>query len=119
MIQALALEVEIADRECLVDQQQIRLEMRRQRKRKPGLHARAVGLDRHVDELVKLCERHDLIEQLARLTSRYAVQRGTKLDILASAQQLAERAPELDDPFGTSVDPDLSAVRLEQAEEQF
>ena len=47
------LEVGVADGEDLVEQQDVRIEVRRDRKAQPHVHARRVVLDRHVDEVLE------------------------------------------------------------------
>ena len=65
--EALPLECQIADGQHLVDDQNLRLQVRRDRKSQPHLHAAAVTLDRRVEEPLDLGERHDLVELLLDL----------------------------------------------------
>ena len=65
--EALLLELRVADGEHFVDDQDLRLEVRRDRERQPHVHAGGVALDRRVEELLDLGERDDLVELAADL----------------------------------------------------
>ena len=62
LAEALALERRVADREHLVDDQDLRLEVRGDGEREPQLHAARVALDGRVDEPLDLGELDDLVE---------------------------------------------------------
>ena len=62
LAEALLLKRDVADREHLVDEQDLRLEVRRHRERQPHLHAARVVLDRRVDEPLDFGEGDDLVE---------------------------------------------------------
>ena len=62
-------EMQVADRQHLVDDQDLRLEMRGDRERQPHVHAARVVLHRRVDELLELGERDDLVELAADLVA--------------------------------------------------
>ena len=70
VLDALPAEGEVADREDLVDQQGVRVEMGGHGIAEARPHAGAVGEDRRVDELLELRELDDLPEQTARLVAR-------------------------------------------------
>ena len=73
LAEALALELAVADREHFVDDQDLRLEVRRDGEREPHVHAAAVVLHRRVEEALDLGERDDLVElrrDLARAACR-------------------------------------------------
>ena len=55
-------------------------------KPEPQEHARAVGLDRHVDEVAELGEGDDVVEALLDLLALEAVQRAVEEDVLAAAR---------------------------------
>ena len=59
------LELGVADREHLVDEQDLRLEVRGDREGKAHVHAARVALDRRVDELLDAGELDDLVELAA------------------------------------------------------
>ena len=90
--QALALERLVADREHLVDQQHVGVEVRGDREAEPHEHAARVRLDRHVDEVAELGELDDALDPLLDLLAREAVQRAVELDVLA-AGEVAARSP--------------------------
>ena len=52
----------VADGEHLVDDQDLRLQVRRHRKRQAHIHATAVALDRRVQEPLHLRKGDDLVE---------------------------------------------------------
>ena len=62
LAEALLLERRVADRQHLVDEQDLRLEVRGDRERQAHVHAARVALHRRVDELLDLGERDDLVE---------------------------------------------------------
>ena len=65
LAQALLLERRVADRQHLVHQQDLRLQVRGDGEGQPHVHAARVALDRRVEELLDLGEGDDLVE-LAR-----------------------------------------------------
>ena len=62
LAEALALELLVADREHLVEQQHVDLEVRGDREAEPHVHARGVRSHGDVDEPLELRERDDLLE---------------------------------------------------------
>ena len=69
LAQALLLELDVADGQHLVDDQDVGLEVRRDGERQAHVHAAGVALDRRVEELSDLGEGDDLVE-LARISAR-------------------------------------------------
>ena len=67
LVQALARERLVADREHLVDEQDVRVDVHGDREAEPDVHARRVVLDRVVDELLELGELDDRVEQAVGL----------------------------------------------------
>ena len=65
--EALSLEALVADREDLVEEQDVRLEERGDREAEPHRHPRRVRPHRPVDRVLELGERDDLVEALADL----------------------------------------------------
>ena len=63
--EAAPLELRVADREHLVDEQDLGLEVRGDREREPHVHAARVALHRRVDELLDPGELDDLVEASA------------------------------------------------------
>ena len=72
LAEALALERLVADREHLVEQQHVRVQVRRDREAEPHVHPRRVGAHRPVDRLLELGEGDDLVEALADLGAAQA-----------------------------------------------
>ena len=62
LVEALVREALVADGEHLVDEQHVGIDVDRHGKAEPHVHARRVGLDRRVDELLELGELDDLVE---------------------------------------------------------
>ena len=62
LAQAFLLKLGVADRQHLVDDQDLRLQMRRDREGEPHIHAAGIALDRRVEELLDLGEGDDLVE---------------------------------------------------------
>ncbi len=65
LAQALLLELDVADRQHLVDDQDLRLQVRRDGERQAHVHAAGVALDRRVEEFLDLGEGDDLVELAA------------------------------------------------------
>ena len=63
--EAAPLELGVADREHLVDEEDLRLEMRGDREREPDVHAARVALHRRVDEPLDPGELDDVVEACA------------------------------------------------------
>ena len=78
--------VGVADREHLVDEQDLRLEVRRHGEGQPHVHAARVALDRRVEELLDLGERDDLVELAVDLGPAHAEDRAVEVDVLAAGQ---------------------------------
>ncbi len=64
LAEALALELLVADREHLVEQEHVRLDVGRDREAEPHRHPRGVGADGEVDEALEPGEGDDLVHQL-------------------------------------------------------
>src|SRR5215213_202698 len=90
MLEAFALEVDVADGEDLVDQQEIGLEMSGERVSETGLHSRAVGLKGRVDRRVQPGEGHDLVQQRAGGRGGNPRERGSEQDVLPTRQKRVE-----------------------------
>ena len=67
LAEALALERLVADGEDLVEQQDVRVEVRRDREAEPHVHPGGVRPHRPVDRVLELGEGDDLVEALADL----------------------------------------------------
>ncbi len=96
LAEALPLEVLVADREDLVEQEHVRLDVGRDREAEPHVHPGRVRPDRQVDEALELGERDDLVHQLADARAREAVDRAVQVDVLAAGEVLVEPRAELE-----------------------
>ena len=90
LVQALALERLVTHREGLVDEDDLGVEVHRDRDAEPHVHARRVVADGHVDEALELGEGDDRVEARLDVASREAVQRCVEEDVLAPGQVGAE-----------------------------
>src|SRR5689334_7818107 len=91
LAKTLLLELRVADRQHLVDDQNLGLEMRGNREGQPDVHPAAVALDRRVEKLLGAGKRHDVIELARDLRARHAENRAVQEDVLA-ARQLGMKA---------------------------
>ena len=101
--QRLALEGGVADREHLVDEQDLRLEVGGDGEGEPHRHAARVALDRRVEEALDVGERDDLVEAAADLGAAHAEDRAVEEDVLAPGQLRVEAGADLEqraDPAG-------------------
>ena len=72
---ALLLEVLVADREDLVEQEDVGIELRRDREAEPHLHAGRIVLQRHVHEVAQPGVGHDRVVDRHRFRAAQAVDR--------------------------------------------
>src|SRR5699024_7646831 len=85
-LEALALERLVADREDLVDQEDVRLGVHSDGEGQAQEHARAVVLHVRVDELLDLAEGNDLVEPRVDLLTGHAQDRAVEVDVLAARE---------------------------------
>ena len=90
LAQALALKLGVADRQHLVDDQDLRLQVRGHRERQPHVHAARVALDRRVDEPLDPGELDDLVELRLDLAPAHAEDRAVEEDVLAARSARGE-----------------------------
>ena len=86
LAEAFLLELGIADREHFVDDQDFRLQMRRDGEGEAHIHAGGIALDRRVEELLDLGKGDDLVEFPADLGAAHAEDRAVEIDVLAAGQ---------------------------------
>ena len=67
LVEALLLEAGVPDRQHLVDQQDLRVDLDRHREGEAHVHPRGVVLQAHVEEVLELREGDDVVEALAGL----------------------------------------------------
>ena len=125
--EAPALELGVADGEHLVDEQDLGLEVRSDRERKPDVHAARIALDRRVDELLDPGELDDGVEVARDLLALHPQDGAVQEDVLASGElgmkaradleQAADAPPDLRAPPRRRGDPrqDLQQRRLARA----
>ena len=99
-----ALELGVADREHLVDEQDLGLEVRRDREREADVHAARVALHGRVDELLDAGELDDLVEALLDLAALHAEDRAVQVDVLAAGELLVEARPDLEQAADAAAD---------------
>ena len=95
LAEALALERGVADGQHLVDDQDLRLEVRRDGEGEPHVHAARVALDRRVEELLDLGEGDDLVELAIDLGLAHAEDGAVEVDVLAAGQLGVEAGADL------------------------
>ena len=96
LAEALALELLVADREHLVEQQHVRLDVRGDGEPEPHVHPGRVRPYRQVDELLELGERDDLVHCFPHARAGEAVDRAVQEDVLATGEVGVEAGPELE-----------------------
>src|SRR4051794_12332343 len=84
--QAFLLELGVPHCQYLIDDEDLRLEMRRHGKGQPDIHAGAVTLHRRVDISFDAREIHDLVESAFDLMLTHAENGPIQKDILPSAE---------------------------------
>ena len=94
--EAALLELGVADREHLVDEQDLRLEMRGDREREAHVHSARVALHRRVDEPSDAGELDDLVELARDLAPPHPEDRAVQEDVLAPGQLRVEAGADLE-----------------------
>ena len=117
LAEALALEGRVADREHLVDDQDLRLEVRGDGEREAELHAARVALDGRVDEPLDLRELDDLVELALDLPPLHAEDRAVEEDVLAPGQVGVEARADLEQRSGAAPHACLARRRVGDARE--
>ena len=95
-LQALALEGLVADREHLVDEQDVGVDVDGHGEGQPDVHAGRVELHRRVDELLDAGEVDDLVEGLLGRAARHAQDGGVEEDVLPAGEVAVEAGAELE-----------------------
>ncbi len=115
LLRALRLELGVTDREDLVDEQDVGVDVDGDREPEPHVHARRVVLDRRVDELLEPGEVDDLVEALPDLLLAQAEDRTVEVDVLAPGQLGVEAGTELEQRGDLPGRVDAAAVGPEDA----
>ena len=95
MFEALALELLVADRDDLVDDEDLGADVHRDREAEPHVHADRVDLHRRVDELLDSGEVDDLVELAVDLLAGHAEDRGVQVDVLPAREVRVEPRAQL------------------------
>ena len=90
LAEALLLERGVADGQHLVDDQDLRLQMRGHGEREAHVHAARIALHRRIEELLDLGERDDLVELRGDLGLRHAEDGAVEKDVFAAGQLRVE-----------------------------
>jgi hypothetical protein len=109
-VEALLLERGVADREDLVDEEHVGVDLDHHAEREPDLHARAVVLELEVGELLELGEGDDVVDAPARLTRREAEHDAVEDDVVGGGEVGVEADAELDEGRQPAPDRDRPAV---------
>ena len=111
-VEAFLLEIEVAHRQNLVDDQDIGVHAGCDREPEADRHAGAVALERRIDELLELGERNDLVHFPADLRARQAEDRGIDIDVLATREIPDEPCAHLDQRGDAAANRHLAPRRL-------
>ena len=95
-LEALLLERLVADREHLVDEQDVGLDVDGDGEAEAHVHARRVVLHRRVDELLELGEGDDLVEARLDVALGQAEDRAVEVDVLAPGELGVEAGAQLE-----------------------
>src|SRR3954469_11533596 len=107
---ALLLEALVADREHLVEQEHVEVDLDRDRVREPHLHARREVLQLLVDEALELREGDDVVIAALELARGEAEQCPVDADVVAGGELRVEPDAELDERRQDPFDPHRAAV---------
>jgi hypothetical protein len=115
LVEALLLEGGVADREHLVDEQDVGVDVDHDREAQPHEHAARVVLDLEVLEAVQAGEGDDLVLAPARLRAAEPEHHAVEADVVARGEVHVEAHAELDERRQAPVDPRLARVGLVDA----
>jgi hypothetical protein len=115
LVETLLLERRVANREHLVDQEDIGIDLDHHREREPHVHAGGVVLQLQLRELLELREFDDPVHALPRLARRQAQHQRVQDHVVARRQVRVEADPQLDERGYTPVDVDPAGVRAVDA----
>ena len=118
LAEALALKLLVADREDLVQQQDVGVDVRRDREPEAHVHPRRVRAHGQVDELLEPGEGDDLVQLLAHVRALEAVDRAVEEDVLAAGHVGVEAGAELEQRADAPTDVDTAGRRLDDPGEQ-
>ena len=104
LAEALLLEGDVADRQHLVDEQDLRLEVGGDGEGQADVHAAGVVLDGRVEELLDFGEGDDLVELAVDLGALHAEDRAVEIDVLAAGELGMEAGADLEQRADAAVD---------------
>src|SRR5436853_2810461 len=81
-----SLKLGVTDRQHFVDQKNLRIEVSREGKREPDIHAARIALDRCVEELLDLGKSNDLIELLSNFCAAHTKNGAVQIDVFPAGQ---------------------------------
>src|SRR6266511_1280334 len=116
--EALALELLVADGEDLVEEKDVRVDVRRDREPEPHVHPRRIGAYGQVDELLQSGERDDLVELLADVRPLEPVDRAVEEDVLAAREVRMEAGAQLEQRADAPTHLDLTRGRADDPGEE-
>ena len=96
LVEALVGEAFVTDRQHLVDQQQVGIDVDGDGKAEPHVHAGRVGLDRSIDEVLELGEFDNLVEAVGDFALGQAEHDAVDEYVLAAGDLGMEAGTELD-----------------------
>src|SRR5215469_11610087 len=115
--QTFLLEVGVADRQYLIDNEDFRFEMSCNGEGKPNIHARRVALNRRVEKFLDLREGDNLIKFTADFRAGHAEDRAIQVDILAPGQFRMKAGADLQQACDAPINCDPAFRRLGYAGE--
>jgi hypothetical protein len=101
---AALLELVVADREHLVDDQHLGVEVRRDREGESDVHPAGVPLDGRVDELADAAELDDVVELRVDLAALHAEDRAVQIRVLTARELRVEAGADLEDAADAAAD---------------
>ena len=117
--EAALLELRVADGEHLVDEEDLRLEVRGHREREPHGHPARVALDRRVEEPLDAGEFDDLRKPALDLSALHPEDRAVEEDVLAPGELRVEPGSDLEQAAHAAADDRATRSRGRDACEHF
>src|SRR2546423_15542059 len=106
--ETLSLKSDVANGEHLVDEQDVRVEMRGDRKAQSHSHARRIAFDGRVDEPLDIRELDDLFQLAIDFAFPHPEDRAVEIHVLATAQLLVKTGANLEERANASHNLDRS-----------
>jgi len=111
VVEALPLELLVTHRDDLVDDEDLRVEVHRDREAEPHVHSGGVDLDRRVDERTDVRELDDLLDGGIDLALPHPEDRPVEVDVLAAREFAVEAGTELEKGRDASVHQQAAGAR--------